>query len=628
MKWIDAAALHMRRPGNFSYVDSYQPNTAPPTGRRAGGRNSIQYVRASNVQGRYNKGSEAFSSLNPDYFELSWMSTSEQDLYRDPSRDWDTIIAWNHIFCGDPFGVNHAPGWINNTRSQWWDWQIWIKKKSTGQWVEIGKSDEWGGVPVSPNFVFEDYSYTWQDFRTESNGYQSARLMYDPNAPYANEGVTYWAYHGFAVKRRFPDFGVSMDDVADVVISAKHSLVIHNPTLKDDRDFTRYSLAIGADWYGNPKAPGNPGLGTSYHKFATAKWPQFEYCIYHTTVEASIRSSYPSVFLNASDSLGEGSVLPPDPDPENPPPEPPGPAPTRGNWFAVLSSGVGNWQPATAPTGDTVPAWGQSVRLLPVAGVAFSYQAAVASGSPAPTYSKVSGPSWASVSSGGLVTGTPTVAGVDTPLVIRATNSAGTTDETFLIEVLAAAVAPNITTTTLPAAIFGALYNQIIGITGGEPITLALHAGTLPTGLSLVGRSITGTPTNAAQAGTFNITLRATNAGGTDDQALTLLYSAASEAPVVTTTSLAAGTVGTAYSQTLTATGATPITWSVTGALPPGLSRSGASISGTPTAPGAWQITATATNAFGSASRVLTISAVAAAQVARRTSPWAKWLKR
>jgi hypothetical protein len=226
------------------------------------------------------------------------------------------------------------------------------------------------------------------------------------------------------------------------------------------------------------------------------------------------------------------------------------------------------------------------------------------------------------------VTGTPTVAGVDTPLVIRATNSAGTTDETFLIEVLAAAVAPNITTTTLPAAIFGALYNQIIGITGGEPITLALHAGTLPTGLSLVGRSITGTPTNAAQAGTFNITLRATNAGGTDDQALTLLYSAASEAPVVTTTSLAAGTVGTAYSQTLTATGATPITWSVTGALPPGLSRSGASISGTPTAPGAWQITATATNAFGSASRVLTISAVAAAQVARRTSPWAKWLKR
>ena len=55
----------------------------------------------------------------------------------------------------------------------------------------------------------------------------------------------------------------------------------------------------------------------------------------------------------------------------------------------------------------------------------------------------------------------------------------------------------------------------------------------------------------------------------------------------ITTTSLPNGTVGTAYSQTLAATGgATPYTWSVySGSLPAGLSlgSSTGTISGTPT---------------------------------------------
>ena len=54
-------------------------------------------------------------------------------------------------------------------------------------------------------------------------------------------------------------------------------------------------------------------------------------------------------------------------------------------------------------------------------------------------------------------------------------------------------------------------------------------------------------------------------------------------APVVSTTALPSGTVGTAYSQTLTATSDTPITWSYSGTLPDGLSLSASTgvISGT-----------------------------------------------
>lgn len=59
-------------------------------------------------------------------------------------------------------------------------------------------------------------------------------------------------------------------------------------------------------------------------------------------------------------------------------------------------------------------------------------------------------------------------------------------------------------------------------------------------------------------------------------------------APTITTTSLPAGSVGTAYSYQLAATGGiTPYTWSVQGTLPAGLSLSAAGLlSGTPTAAG------------------------------------------
>ncbi len=84
-------------------------------------------------------------------------------------------------------------------------------------------------------------------------------------------------------------------------------------------------------------------------------------------------------------------------------------------------------------------------------------------------------------------------------------------------------------------------------------------------------------------------------------------------APTITTESLPDGEVGTAYSQTLVATGDTPITWTVSGTLPAGLSLDAATgiISGTPTAEEAPTFTVTATNASGSDSKEYTIQIAA-----------------
>jgi hypothetical protein len=82
-------------------------------------------------------------------------------------------------------------------------------------------------------------------------------------------------------------------------------------------------------------------------------------------------------------------------------------------------------------------------------------------------------------------------------------------------------------------------------------------------------------------------------------------------APFITTSSpLTSGTQSSAYSQSLIATGDTPISWSVTGgSLPTGLSlSSGGLLSGTPSAAGVSTFTAAATNTTGSDSKSFSLT--------------------
>ena len=81
-------------------------------------------------------------------------------------------------------------------------------------------------------------------------------------------------------------------------------------------------------------------------------------------------------------------------------------------------------------------------------------------------------------------------------------------------------------------------------------------------------------------------------------------------APVITTTALPSGTVHTAYSQTLAATGTAPIEWSVaSGALPDGLTLDANTgvISGTPTTEGVYGFDVKAQNTAGAISKTLSI---------------------
>ena len=80
-------------------------------------------------------------------------------------------------------------------------------------------------------------------------------------------------------------------------------------------------------------------------------------------------------------------------------------------------------------------------------------------------------------------------------------------------------------------------------------------------------------------------------------------------APAITTTALPNGQVDTDYTQTLAATGSTPINWSIVsgGGLPDGLTLVDNTISGKPTKEGTFNFTVKAQNALGEATQALSI---------------------
>lgn len=195
----------------------------------------------------------------------------------------------------------------------------------------------------------------------------------------------------------------------------------------------------------------------------------------------------------------------------------------------------------------------------------------------------------------------PGYAGPDS-FAYTATNSGGTSaPATVAITVqdpVFAITAGGALTATVATA-----YTQTFTFNGGAQPWSGYQVTNLPAGLSITGTTantvtISGTPT---QVGSFNLNVSGTDSSTgagpfTVGQAFTLAVSPATLALAPPAGTLTAP-YATAYSQAFTASGGVgPYTYAVSGALPAGLSHSNGTISGTPTAPGSFPITVTATD--------------------------------
>jgi hypothetical protein len=194
-----------------------------------------------------------------------------------------------------------------------------------------------------------------------------------------------------------------------------------------------------------------------------------------------------------------------------------------------------------------------------------------------------------SMSATGVLSGVPSASsqGVYSPQFTVRDSINATATVSLALTINAPGALQITTSSTLSPGTLGAFYSQTLAVSGGAtPYSWSLMSGALPLGLSLSSTgAITGTPTSA---GTSSFTARVTDAASsTATQTFSLTITSA--LTITSSTTLPAGTVGTLYAQTLTASGGVPpYSWSlISGALPAGLTLSSAgAITGTPTAAG------------------------------------------
>jgi len=161
----------------------------------------------------------------------------------------------------------------------------------------------------------------------------------------------------------------------------------------------------------------------------------------------------------------------------------------------------------------------------------------------------------------------------------------------------------------------GATLNQpyawtptVIGSDGNLSVSVAVTGGTLPTGLSLSGNTISGIPTIDNQS--CQITVTAFNDYEPGGVSRTYILRVSMAARINTVSPLPNGIVGTAYMYSLSAFGYLPITWEVLGgSLPPGISMgTNGVLFGVPTAAGTYSFSLRASNEYGSEVRLYTLT--------------------
>ncbi len=213
------------------------------------------------------------------------------------------------------------------------------------------------------------------------------------------------------------------------------------------------------------------------------------------------------------------------------------------------------------------------------------------------------------------ISGTPTAAGTYN-VDLSASNMMGQDNKTLVIIVTQPTAAPVITSSLTAQATVDQAFSYTLTASGQGPITY--NVANLPAGLTFdpETQKITG---STEAAGTYNITLAATNAGGTTTETLVLTVGTP---PTITSPLTASGTAGDQFvTYTVTGTGSPTITYNATN-LPQGLTFNPANntINGTPLYPGVYEVTLTANNSYGTDVQTLVITIAEGLQAPEITS--------
>jgi hypothetical protein len=239
-------------------------------------------------------------------------------------------------------------------------------------------------------------------------------------------------------------------------------------------------------------------------------------------------------------------------------------------------------------------------------------QTFAASGGTSPYTWSITGtstPPGLTMSTSGVLSGLPPSSGTVTFTVQVTDLNSHSSSSAFSLTIYPQGTPVIATTSPLPAGNATVAYTDTLTATGGTPpLSWSLASGSLPDGLSLsTSGVISGTPTTT---GGSSFTVQVTDSNGLNSTApLSLTINAAPQPPTISTLSpLPVAKMGTAYTETLTATGGTtPYAWSLaSGALPSGMIMSSSGvITGTATLPNTYSFSVRVTGGNGLSSITL-----------------------
>ncbi|HEV7487911.1 MAG TPA: putative Ig domain-containing protein [Thermoanaerobaculia bacterium] len=251
-----------------------------------------------------------------------------------------------------------------------------------------------------------------------------------------------------------------------------------------------------------------------------------------------------------------------------------------------------------------------------------SFTAPAAIGTAAFTINSGTLPTGLTLSSAGVLSGTPTQTG-SFPITVKATDANGCfgISATYTLTIGCQTITVNNPATN--SGTVNVAFSQNFTTTNSiGAVTFTLNSGTLPTGITLSSAGVlSGTPT---QIGSFPITVHAVDANGCSANGPTYTLTIGCQTITVTNPATTSGVAGTAFSQTFTQTNASGgATFSLnSGTLPAGLTLSAAGVlSGTPTQTGPFPITVKVTDGNGCTGIGATYNLVINCQTITVTNP-------
>ncbi|GEM_PF-6850678 len=185
----------------------------------------------------------------------------------------------------------------------------------------------------------------------------------------------------------------------------------------------------------------------------------------------------------------------------------------------------------------------------------YSYQA-TATGGPSPTFALLAGPPGMTVDPGtGLVTMTPADNQVGVFNVsLRASNAVGLDVQNFQLQIDASAVPPQIISSPVTKVAAGQPYSYQLVANGNPEPTWSMVKG--PSGMTVgFSTGLVRWNPNPGQEGDYEVTVRAENRAGNDEQAFTVTVTPPPVLPTFTSTPDTTAVAGQLYSYTAAATG-------------------------------------------------------------------------